>query len=167
MPEGTPFTFLHYGSVAGVRPLLGATNSAADWDLDSDGNATTITAEQEQTLTEGDNKVDSMLIVSSIAAPVSPSATYYWMLQYAANRYAAVAASRLRGEPGSNGKPAEPYQKYIDEADEMMDRYIAITLYPQSTTGPTGPAADPITVYPTWPTNVTWGTPRWMWPYGW
>lgn len=165
-PFTAPVVSSHYGSIAGIQSLLGPANAGVDVDINSDGNAGTIAAEYEQVLTEGDRKIDSMLLSSGITAPVISTAANYWMLQFAGDRYAAVAASRLRGQRQENGKPAEEYAIYLAEADEMMERYMAVALYPLVTTGATGPASDPVTLYPTYPTNVTWGGLGWRWA-GW
>jgi hypothetical protein len=141
--EGVPFTSQHYGSQAGVIAMLGPANESTYADIDADGNSVTKAAQEEAALTESDTKVDAYLLGAGITDTIVSTDSDYRFIVYAANRYAAVALSRMRGLPqDGQGRVYDPYKKYVDEADAMMELFVANRINANAASDyPTGPTS--------------------------
>jgi len=161
--EATPITTAaHEGTRALMDAIAGSYNAGVFNDKNSNGDAAEISSSYETALTESDTWIYAQFAMSQVALPAMGTPLRN-RLPYPASKLAIVFAYDGRGRSDSDEKsPDGIYTRMKKEAMDEIDQIISAILYAEPTTGPTGPACDPVTLFPSCRATC-WGA----WPGGW
>lgn len=134
-----------YGSRTGIERIYGTTNVADYADLDDDGDATKISANILAAEAQANGQIAQRFAEVQLTAPTS--GTFFDALSYIEDEWAGALLYQSRGMIDTNKKAMGIMEAHWDDAETELARIIAAILYAPAG-GPTGPAADPVTLFP-------------------